>query len=223
MLACGGREAMWWLHLLHMTQLYYSASMAAWLSSTGISHHDLLPHIPSIRLSAVNSSSCPGIAPQSLNSSSQPLRLPGDLCPWLGCVRLQQGLSWFSFHLGCHRSAVSLPALTVSPLPQIVALMWGLDPCFSFSHLLRAGPVVLTLLCYPLVPSSYRVLCGSIYSFLLVRYSSPLSADVLHALLCLKVYSWCIHRERCTPRPPAPLPNSCLLESVLFNSSIYCI
>ena len=38
---------------------------------------------------------------------------------------------WFPFHLGCHRSAISLPALTVSPLTQTIALMWGSDPCFS--------------------------------------------------------------------------------------------
>ena len=31
---------------------------------------------------------------------------------------------WFSFHLGCHRSAVSLSALNVSPLTQTVAPMW---------------------------------------------------------------------------------------------------
>ena len=30
------------------------------------------------------------------------------------------------------------------------------------------------------------------YSFPLVSYSCPLSAGVLHALLCLKVYSCCI-------------------------------
>ena len=36
-----------------------------------------------------------------------------------------------SFHLGCHRSAVSLSALNVSPLSQTVAPMWRLDPCFS--------------------------------------------------------------------------------------------
>ena len=48
-----------------------SPSMAAWLSSTDVSHHSLLPHIPSIHLSTVHSSPCPGIAPQSLNSSSQ--------------------------------------------------------------------------------------------------------------------------------------------------------
>ena len=38
---------------------------------------------------------------------------------------------WFSFHLGCHRSAVSLSTLNVSPLTQTIALIWGADPCFS--------------------------------------------------------------------------------------------
>ena len=74
-------------------QQYRLASMAAWLSSTGISHHSLLPHIPSIHLSEVHSSACPEIAPQSLNSSCQPLCLPGDLGPCLGYVWLWQGLS----------------------------------------------------------------------------------------------------------------------------------
>ena len=66
-------------------------SMAAQLSSMSISHHSLLPHIPSI--SPVNSSPHPGIAPQSLNSSSQLLCLLEDLRPYLGYVWLQQGLS----------------------------------------------------------------------------------------------------------------------------------
>ena len=61
--------------------------------STGISNHSLLPHIPSVCLSTVNSSPHPGIAPQSLNSSSQLLHLPGDLRPCLGYVWLLQGLS----------------------------------------------------------------------------------------------------------------------------------
>ena len=65
----------------------------------------------------------------------------------------------------------------------------------SVPPLLRAGPVLLTLLFFPLVPPSYWVLRGSIYSFPLVRYSCLLSAGVLHVLLCLKVYSWCIHGE----------------------------
>ena len=38
---------------------------------------------------------------------------------------------WFSFRLGCNRSAVSLSALNVSPLTQTIALMWGLEPCFT--------------------------------------------------------------------------------------------
>ena len=63
------------------------------VSSTGISHHNLLPHNPSICFSAVHSSSLPGIAPQSLNPSSQLLHLPGDQCPCPGYVWLRQGLS----------------------------------------------------------------------------------------------------------------------------------
>ena len=37
--------------------------------------------------------------------------------------------------------------------------------------------------------------------------SCPLSAGVLHTLLCLKVYSWCICGERCTSHPPTPPPS----------------
>ena len=79
--------------IMRVTQQYRLATMAAWLSSSGISHQDLLPHIPSICLSTVNSSSHPGIAPQSLNSSSQLLCLLGDQRSCPGCVWLRQGLS----------------------------------------------------------------------------------------------------------------------------------
>ena len=65
----------------------------------------------------------------------------------------------------------------------------GIGPLLQFPHSPRAGPVLLTLLFFPLVPLSYQVLRGSIYSFPLVRYSFLLSAGVLYALLCLKVYS----------------------------------
>ena len=92
----------------------------------------------------------------------------------------------------------------------------GIRPLLLFPHPPRAGPVLLTLPFSPLVPSSYWVLRGSVYSFLLVRYSCPLSTGVLHALLCLKVYSWCIHGERCTPCPPTPLL-SCSLHVFIHN------
>ena len=90
----------------------------------------------------------------------------------------------------------------------------GMGPLLQFPHLLRAGPVLQTLLFFPLVPSSYRVLHGSIYSFPLVLSSCLLSADVLlmqfwvwrcipdvfverdvlhvHLLLCHLVLSVCV-------------------------------
>ena len=144
--------------------------MAAWLSSTGISHHDLLPHIPLIHLSAVKSSPHKEIAPRSLNSSSQvsfpetrvsaqrvygcgkdcliltPFRLP-----LIGCFTLS--LKWFS------SNSDNCPTLEIRSLLQ-------------FLHQPRVGPVLLnTPIFFPLVPSSYRVLCGSIFSFPLVRSS----------------------------------------------------
>ena len=76
---------------LCMIQQYRLASMAARLSSTGISHHNLLPHIPSFNLSTVNSNPSPGIAPQSLNPISQPLHLPGALHPCLGMYGCSKG------------------------------------------------------------------------------------------------------------------------------------
>ena len=80
-------------------QQYRLASMASWLSSTGISHHDLLPHIPSVCLSTVNSSPRTGIGPQSLNTSSQPLPLPGNLHSypayvWLCSVQFSSLAQW---------------------------------------------------------------------------------------------------------------------------------
>ena len=57
------------------------------------------------------------------------------------------------------------------------------------------------------VPFSYWVLHGSIYSFPLVRYSCPFSTGIVHELLCLKMFSWCICEERCTPCPPTPPPS----------------
>ena len=169
-----------------VTQQYHLVSMAAQLSSTSIFHHNLIPHIPSIHLSTVNSNICHGIAPQSLNSSSQPLPLPGDQHPCPGYLWLQQDclilipfrlpqISCFTLSLKCFSSdSDSCPAVEIGPLLQ-------------FPHPLRAGPVLLTLLLSPLVPLCYRVLHGSIHSFPLVRYSCLLSAGVLHAFQCPRV------------------------------------
>ena len=94
----------------------------------------------------------------------------------------------------------------------------------QFPHPPRVHPVLLTLLFAPRILSSYQVLRGSICSFPLVRYSCLLSAGVLHALLCLKVYSWCIHGDRCTPHPTTPPPSSCpiFFLFILFLGSFCC-
>ena len=167
-----------------MTQQYHLASMAAWLSSTGISHHNLLPHTPSICLSTVNSSLHPGIAPQSLNSSSQLLCLLGDLLPCLGYAWLRQGLSiLIPFKLpqiSCFTLSLKCSSSDSDNCPDV-----GIGPLLQFPHPPRAGPILLTLLFFPLAPLSYRVLCGFICTFPMVRYSCRLSAGVPHALLCI--------------------------------------
>ena len=104
-------------------------------------------------------------------------------------------------------------------------LMWWSDPCSVPPPTEGRSSHTNT----PTFPpsSSYQLLCGSIYSFPLVSYSCPLSAGVLHALLCLKVYSWCIRGERCTPCPPTPLPSCSPCRWILYQlshkgSPMYC-
>ena len=93
MLACGESEATVMSPPTRHDSAVSPCFRGCQASPTGISHHNILLHIPSICLSAVNSSPRPGITPQSLNSSSQSLHLPGDLCYCLGHVWLWQGLS----------------------------------------------------------------------------------------------------------------------------------
>ena len=115
---------------------------------------------------------------QSLCSQQQPLpwdcftipklRLPASVPsrrpPLMSGVCIAAARTvWFSFHLDCCGSPVSLSALNFSPLIQFPHV--GIEPLLQFPHPLRAGPVLLTLLFFPLVPSSYRVLCGSIILF----------------------------------------------------------
>ena len=89
-------------------------------------------------LAFLHSISHHSLLPSSLHSQQQPL--PWD-CSAIPKLQLQATVPsrvcmaaartvWFSFHLDCHRSAVSLSALNVSPLTQTIAQMWGLDPCF---------------------------------------------------------------------------------------------
>ena len=76
---------------------------------------------------------------------------------------------WFSPHLGCHRSAFS--ALNIFSSDSNNCPTLEIRPLLQFPQSPRAGPILLTLLFFPLVPLSYQVLRGSIYSFPLVRSS----------------------------------------------------
>ena len=210
MLACGEREAVVMAPPLHMTQQHHLASM--------------LPSFPPLAFPTMISSltSPQSVSPQStaaltLGSLHNPL-IPAPSC----CIFQETSIPVWGMYGCCEDCLILIPFR----LPQISCFTpslkcfssdsdsctdVGIRPLLQFPHLLRAGPVLLTLLFLPLVPSSYCVLRGSIYSFPLVRYSCPLSAGVRQALLCLKVYSWCIHGERCTLCPPTPLP-SCSLD-----------
>ena len=104
-----------------------------------------------------------------------------------------------------------------SPLSQTVTPIWGSDPCFGFpTAQVQQGQSCSPSLLFFSPRLSYQVLRGSMYSFLVIRVSCLLSAGVLQDLLHLKMYSWCIHGERCAPRPPTPAP-SWLLSAKYFK------
>ena len=136
-------------------------------------------------VSRVNSSPCPGIAPQSLNYSSQLMCLPGVLRPCLGYVWLCLILIPFRLpQIICFTPRLKCFFSDSDNCPDV-----GIGPLLQFPHAPMTGPVLLTVLFLPLVPLSYQVLCDSTCSFPLVRYSFLRSAGVLRAILCLKVYS----------------------------------
>ena len=154
--------------------------MAAWLSSAGISHLDLLPHIPSISLSTVSSSPHPGIAPQSLNS-------PPSCCPFQEtCIPAQS-------MYGCGKDCLILIPFR---LPQIsyftLSLKYfsfdldscpavGIGPLLQFPHQLRVGPVLLTLLFSP--PSSFVLLSFAwFYIYFFHWSSSPVRSQLVFCM-----------------------------------------
>ena len=127
----GSERLWWWLHPLHVTQRYGLASMASQVSY----HRHFLPQSPPSRPLNPPLHSQQQFLPWDCSTipklhllAAAPSRGPASLS---GVCMAAARTVWFSFHLGCHRSAVSLSALNVSPLTQTIALMWGSDPCFS--------------------------------------------------------------------------------------------
>ena len=201
MLVCGDREAM----VMAPPPTCNSAVSPRFHGCLAFLHRDFPPQ--SSPLYPLDSSLCsqqlpsPWDCSQSLDSSSQPLWVLGDLHPCPGCISLWQGLSdahsiWL-LQICCFILSLKCFSSDSDNCPDV-----GIGTLLQFSHPLRAGPVLPTLLFFPLVSSSYWVLLGSMYSLLLVRYSCLFSVGVVHALLCLKVYSWCIRVERCIPHTP---------------------
>ena len=89
----------------------------------------------------------------------------------------------------------------------------GTGPLFKFPHQLRAGPVLLTLLFFPLVPLSYRVLHGSVYFF---HWSD--TPDGSQLVFCMHFCIW-----RCIPDGSEKrnvLHIHLLLHHLLYSTSI---
>ena len=90
MLACGEREAM----VMAPPSMHDSAVSPCFHGCLAFLHRHFPPQSPpSYPLDPSSRSPRPGIAPQFLNFSSQPLHLLGDLLPCPGYVWLWQGLS----------------------------------------------------------------------------------------------------------------------------------
>ena len=186
----------------HVTQQYRFASGAAWLSSTGISHQDLLPQIPSIHPSVIKSSPHPGIAPQSLNSSSQPLRLPGDQRSCLRCVWFRQGLILIPFRLpqiSCFTLSLKYFSSDSDNCPDV-----GMGPLLQFPHPWRAGPILLTLV-FP--PSSF-ILLSFVWFYIFLSTGQGLLSTLRWSSACtsvsqgvLLIYPW---GERCCTSTHSP-------------------
>ena len=93
------------------------------------SHHNLLPHVLSVHLSAVNSCPHSGISAQSLYFSSHLLHLLGDLSPSPWYVWLWQGLSVLILFRLPQISCFTLSPKCFSSDPDNCPNV-GSDPCF---------------------------------------------------------------------------------------------
>ena len=132
----------------------------------------------------------------------------GDLPSCPAYIWLQQGLS-DSYSIQSVTDQLLHPSLKCfSSVPNTCPSV-RIGPLLQFSHPPRAGPVLLTLLFYPLLPSSYRVFHGSMYTFPVVKYSCPLSAGVLQTLLCEGVFLMYLWRQMYS--------TSTYFSAILFN------
>ena len=171
----------------------------AFLQSIPCGH--IFSPVSSCHLSEVKSSPHPGITLQSLHSSSQPSHVLVDLRSCLGYVGSRPGLSvWVSIYSDCHISAASL-SNSFECFPSVPT---DCPKCGDLTAASASPPTRCTsdpahsALLFSFLPSSYWVLCGSIYSFLVVRDSCQPQL-VLHVIFCIWSSVFLIHpwREMC--------------------------
>lgn len=151
--------------------------MASKLCFKSIPCGHIFSPVSSCHLSEVKSSPHPGIALQSLHSSSQPSHVLVDLRSCLGYVGSRPRLSvWVSLYSDCHISAASLSS-SFECFPSVPT---DCPKCGDLTAASASPPAgcmsdpahsALSALLFSFLPSSYSVLCGSIYSFLVVRDS----------------------------------------------------
>ena len=172
------------------------AARFAWASST-----PLLPGPPGFppqalpitisSLTSPRSISLQSAAALALGLLQEPSTPAPSSCAFRGTCLSVQGMyvartvTLLPFRLpqiSCSRSA-----LNVSPLTQTVAWLWGSDPAsVSLPAEGRSSPANTPG--FPFLPTSYRVLHGSLFSFPWVRSSYRLWTGVLVALLSEGVF-----------------------------------
>ena len=124
MLECGEREPM----VMAPPSMCDSAVSPCFHGCPAYLHRHFPPQSPPLHPLDLSLRSQQQPSPWDCSAAPQ-LQLPATV-PSRVCMAAARTV-WPSSHLGCHRSAVSLSALNVSPLMQTVAPMWGSDPCFS--------------------------------------------------------------------------------------------
>jgi len=91
---------------------------------------------------------------------------------------------WFSFHLDCSRSVVSLSALNVSPLTQTISPMWGSFSCFSPPPTVGRSRPTNT----PVFPSSSFVLPS--FTWVYIFFSTDTWGIHLQTQKCMQNTGW---------------------------------
>ena len=205
-----GRERLWWC-----------STPYTWLSSIS-----LLPWLPGFPPQAFPTTVTSLTSPRSISLQSTAALALGllhnSLTPAPSCWALQGTCLPVWGMYGCHKDYLGLIPFR---LPQVSCFTLslkcfssdsdncpdvGIGPLLQFPHWWRADPILLTLLFFPLVPSSYWVLCGSLYSFPLVRYSCPLSAGVcMHFCVWRCIPDVSVEKDVHTHPPPPPPSSSC--------------